>query len=41
LDDKLYWHIHLKETPKGIEILLPKKGAPLSLEPFRVSLAAQ
>jgi hypothetical protein len=40
LDDKFYWHIHLKETSKGIVMLLPKKGEPLNLEPFRISLFA-
>jgi hypothetical protein len=41
LEDKVYWHIHLKETSKGIEIVLPKKGALLCLERFRISLATQ
>jgi hypothetical protein len=40
LEDKIYWHIHLKETLNGIEMVLPKKGA-LCLEPFRISLAIQ
>jgi hypothetical protein len=37
-DGTIYWHVHLAETPDGISMLLPKKGKPLSLEPFRVSL---
>jgi hypothetical protein len=41
LEDKIYWHIHLKETPKGIEIILPKKGTLLSLEPFKISLVTR
>ncbi|HEX3496231.1 MAG TPA: hypothetical protein VHT02_03495, partial [Methylocella sp.] len=41
LEDKVYWHIHLKEAPMGIAMLLPKKGPPLSLEPYRISLASK
>ena len=40
LDDKIYWHIHLKETPGGIVMLLPKKSGQLNLDPFRISLSA-
>ena len=41
LDEKFYWHIHLKQTANGIEILLPKKGSTLILEPYRLTLAAE
>ncbi len=34
----MYWHVHLTKIADGISILLPKKGPPLSLEPFRVPL---
>jgi hypothetical protein len=34
----IYWHVHLTEMPGGISMLLPKKGAPQSLEPYRVPL---
>ena len=26
LEDKLYWHIHLKETPEGIAISYPREA---------------
>jgi hypothetical protein len=38
LEDKLYWHIHLRETQDGIVLLLPKRQSQLNLEPFRIAL---
>jgi hypothetical protein len=33
-----YSHIHLKDTDTGIAIYLPKKGLPMSIEKFKLSL---
>jgi hypothetical protein len=35
----VYWHIHLTKKPAGLSMLLPKKGEPLSLEPYEVPFA--
>lgn len=33
-DGKTYWHIHLKEGPSGLEMLVPKTGQTLPLAQF-------
>jgi hypothetical protein len=35
-DGKTYWHIHLKEGPSGLEMVLPKTGKTLQLKQFAI-----
>lgn len=35
-DGKTYWHIHLKEGPSGLEMVLPKTGKTLELKQFAI-----
>lgn len=38
-DGSTYWHIHLVEREQGVELLVPKGGANLSLQPFAVGFS--